>query len=58
MEEEEKDKVKEKQEPNNAEGNAQEVTGFSTLKGLFRICLIEKVVRDLARTNDVALRAT
>lgn len=58
MEEEGEDIVREKQEPKNAEGNGQEVTDFSTLKGLFRICLIEKVVNDLAGSNDMALPAT
>ncbi|XP_072793783.1 uncharacterized protein C2orf74 homolog isoform X3 [Vicugna pacos] len=43
VEDEEEDKIKEKQKPETAGENGQEVMmGFSTLKGQLRICLIEE----------------
>ncbi|KAB1267243.1 uncharacterized protein Cadr_000018211 [Camelus dromedarius] len=43
VEDEEEDKIKEKQKPKTAGENGQEVMmGFSTLKGQLRICLIEE----------------
>lgn len=44
-----KDKIKEKQYSKNAGEKGQEVMGFSTLKGKFRICLTEKEVNSLVR---------
>lgn len=48
---EEEGKIKEKQDPENAGENSQKVIHFSTLKGHFRICLIEKEVNYFVRYN-------
>lgn len=48
-EKEVKDKIKEKQDSGNAREKGQEVMGFSTLKGKFRICLAEKKVNPLVK---------